>query len=74
MRFFKKIFPDEKPYILDAMEELVENFYSFTYTGIVAGEDEDTDDNVDFEATSFEPECPQDANKDEQSDNNEQEN
>ena len=48
MRFFKKIFPDEKPYILDAMEELVENFYSFTYTGIVAGEDEDTDDNVDF--------------------------
>ena len=55
------------------MEEFVENFYSFTYTGIVAGEDEDTDDNGDFEAASFEPEYPQDANKDEQSDNNEQE-
>ena len=41
-------------------------------------EDKDTDDEnvdfeVDFEVVSFEPECPQDANKDEQSDNNEQE-
>ena len=47
----------------------------FTYTGIVAGADEDTgDENVDFEVVSLEPsECPQDANKGEQSDNNEQE-
>ena len=61
-----------KKVILDEMEEFVENFYSFTYTGIVAGEDEDTDDeNVHFEVVSLEPECPQEsiANKDEQSDN-----
>ena len=54
------------------MEEFVENFYLFTYTGIFAGEDEDTDDeNVHFEVVSLEPECPQEsiANKDEQSDN-----
>ena len=37
------------------MEEFVENFYSFTYMGIVAGEDEDTDDeNVHFEVVSSE--------------------
>ena len=30
-------------FISDAIEEFVENFYSFTYAGTVAGEDEDTD-------------------------------
>ena len=44
----------------------------YIYTGIVTGEDEDTDDeNVHFEVVSLKPECPQEsiANKDEQSDN-----
>ena len=54
------------------MEEFFENFYSLTYTGIVAGEDEDKDDeNEHFEMVNLQPECPQEsiANKDEQSDN-----
>jgi len=57
LNFFQKIvlencgikFKCDKKWVLDAMEEFVDNFYSFEYSGIV---DEDC---IDFEVASLEP-------------------
>ena len=57
-------FKCDKKWVLDTMEEFVDNFYSFKYSGNVVDEDADDDeDGIDFEVVGLEPEPEEERSK-----------